>query len=309
MGYGVKTRERGSVPWNAQGQASDISGMAKEMWRPPLSQIRVVITMASQTQFEDCVGQMQSAVDPASISSEESLLLYGLHKQAVYGDAEAKQPCVGCAALPLLRCDAAVLDRMRRPFYDVLAMDKWKAWQSRKGMSAEAARAEFIAIASGILAKRGVASSPSTPTPTPVPLKRAASTPDASSGQSSPVPRAAARFEVRDGSVTCVGLSLVPWSTTAVPVPCMTHLYSQQSNSSSKLRISNDKASAVAGPVKKTGTLLKQRDFLKGWRARYFILENKTLYYYKQQRDALPRGAVVLESVRVRWGYSLLASV
>jgi hypothetical protein len=53
--------------------------------------------------------------------------------------------------------------------------------------------------------------------------------------------------------------------------------------------------------VKKTGFLLKQRDFVKGWRQRYFILEKKMLCYYKQQRDTLPRGAVMLEQVRRRF--------
>ncbi len=48
----------------------------------------------------------------------------------------------------------------------------------------------------------------------------------------------------------------------------------------------------------KRGSLLKQRDFMKGWRSRYFVLEGKMLSYYKQRTDPLPRGALFLANVR-----------
>ena len=63
--------------------------------------------------------------------------------------------------------------------------------------------------------------------------------------------------------------------------------------------LTSSPAAATSAPMRKTGILLKQRDFMKGWRQRFFILENKMLYYYKQQRDPLPRGTVSLENVRV----------
>ncbi len=40
---------------------------------------------------------------------------------------------------------------MRRPFYDVLATDKWNAWRAQKGMTADAARDAFVALVDTVL--------------------------------------------------------------------------------------------------------------------------------------------------------------
>ncbi|MDR3742380.1 MAG: acyl-CoA-binding protein [Terracidiphilus sp.] len=42
--------------------------------------------------FDAIVAEVQTRLDPASVSPKESLALYGLHKQAEFGDAEDKQP-------------------------------------------------------------------------------------------------------------------------------------------------------------------------------------------------------------------------
>jgi hypothetical protein len=57
-------------------------------------------------------------------------------------------------------------------------------------------------------------------------------------------------------------------------------------------------SAAPPEPTVKKGSLLKQRDIMKGWRRRYFVLEGKLLSYYKERTDTVPRGAVFLAHVR-----------
>jgi acyl-CoA-binding protein len=48
--------------------------------------------MASLAEFERCVARVQNDMDPSALTPSESLTLYGLHKQAIKGDAPAQQP-------------------------------------------------------------------------------------------------------------------------------------------------------------------------------------------------------------------------
>lgn len=78
--------------------------------------------MATLEQFEDAAKRVQNL--PKRPSNDVLLELYGLYKQATEGDVTGKRP--------------GMLDPRGRA--------KWDAWSSRKGMSAEEARAKYVAL-------------------------------------------------------------------------------------------------------------------------------------------------------------------
>lgn len=78
--------------------------------------------MATVDEFQDAAKRVQSL--PKRPSNDVLLELYGLYKQATDGDVSGKRPGM----------------------LDVRGRAKWDAWSGRKGMSAEQARAEYVAL-------------------------------------------------------------------------------------------------------------------------------------------------------------------
>jgi diazepam-binding inhibitor (GABA receptor modulator, acyl-CoA-binding protein) len=78
--------------------------------------------MASVEEFEQAVERVQSL--PQRPSNDVLLQLYGLFKQATEGDVSTKRPGM----------------------LDVKGRAKWDAWSSRKGLDAEQARAQYVAL-------------------------------------------------------------------------------------------------------------------------------------------------------------------
>lgn len=78
--------------------------------------------MATIEEFEAAVERVQKL--PKRPDNDTLLELYGLFKQAKEGDATGKRP--------------GMLDLRGRA--------KWDAWASRKGMSADEAREEYVAL-------------------------------------------------------------------------------------------------------------------------------------------------------------------
>ena len=58
-------------------------------------------------------------------------------------------------------------------------------------------------------------------------------------------------------------------------------------------------SSAYLIESKKDGILFKQRDFVKGWRPRYFILQQSFLEYYIDKEDAAPRKSMDVRGCEV----------
>jgi acyl-CoA-binding protein len=79
--------------------------------------------MATQEDLENAVKRVNALSKAPSTS--EMLDLYGLYKQATTGDATGSRPGL----------------------FDPKGRAKWDAWSSRKGMSAESARTEYVALA------------------------------------------------------------------------------------------------------------------------------------------------------------------
>eukprot|EP00736_Rhodelphis_marinus_P010257 Rmarinus@m.3459 len=52
--------------------------------------------------------------------------------------------------------------------------------------------------------------------------------------------------------------------------------------------------------MRKEGYLKKQGGTIKTWKSRYFILDNKSLYYYKDQRSDIPLGLIPLYASHVK---------
>ncbi|XP_026865338.1 acyl-CoA-binding domain-containing protein 7 [Electrophorus electricus] len=67
-------------------------------------------------------------------SDQELLDLYGLYKQAIFGDINIDRPGM----------------------LDMKGKAKWEAWDSRKGMSKEDAMTAYIALAKGTIDKYGM---------------------------------------------------------------------------------------------------------------------------------------------------------
>ena len=78
--------------------------------------------MATEEEFQAAVDRVQGL--PSRPSNDALLELYGLYKQATAGDVSGKRP--------------GMLDVKGRAKYD--------AWAGRKGMSAEDARAAYVAV-------------------------------------------------------------------------------------------------------------------------------------------------------------------
>lgn len=78
--------------------------------------------MASVEEFESAVERVQKL--PKRPNNDVLLELYGLYKQATAGDVTGKRP--------------GMLDMRGRAKFD--------AWSTRKGMSAEEARRQYVAV-------------------------------------------------------------------------------------------------------------------------------------------------------------------
>uniref|UniRef100_A0A7S2FKY6 PH domain-containing protein n=1 Tax=Haptolina brevifila TaxID=156173 RepID=A0A7S2FKY6_9EUKA len=52
--------------------------------------------------------------------------------------------------------------------------------------------------------------------------------------------------------------------------------------------------------VAKAGWLVKQGGLVRGFKKRYFVLQQGLLYYFKSDQSTSPQGTVLLESVQVR---------
>jgi hypothetical protein len=59
------------------------------------------------------------------------------------------------------------------------------------------------------------------------------------------------------------------------------------------------KQSIAVDGLRKQGTLYKQRDLMKGWRPRHFVLQDNLLSYYIEQDDASPRNTLDLSGCSV----------
>uniref|UniRef100_A0A914XK17 ACB domain-containing protein n=1 Tax=Plectus sambesii TaxID=2011161 RepID=A0A914XK17_9BILA len=78
--------------------------------------------------FETAAAQVKSL--KTSPSNDELLELYGLYKQATTGDNNTSKPWV-----------------------DPKGRAKWEAWEGRKGMSQDDAKAAYIEVVQTLLAK------------------------------------------------------------------------------------------------------------------------------------------------------------
>ncbi len=79
--------------------------------------------MATVEEFEAAAKAVNALAK--SPGTSDMLELYGLYKQASVGDATGSRPGM----------------------FDPRARAKWDAWSARKGMSAEGARAAYLALA------------------------------------------------------------------------------------------------------------------------------------------------------------------
>ena len=238
-------------------------------------------------------------------------------------------PCllIFAVCITAARCRTPVTACWCRPFYDVIATDKWKAWAAQRGKTREAARTEFIKSVSAFLGPSGddddaaasygsgdversisplrtagglsvmdrVFSSDNLSALPPAPSSAvpAASVGDATVANGSPHAGSPA-LRVPRGSNASVHDSLTP-AQASVPE-------TRRSKSTNAVAGMDSGVPASPAPtpelVGRAGMLLKQRDIMKGWRERYFVLEGKLLSYYKQKTDTVPRGAVFLANVR-----------
>lgn len=78
--------------------------------------------MATEEEFQAAVDRVQSL--PKTPSNDALLELYGLFKQATVGDVTGKRPGM----------------------MNVKGRAKYDAWAKRQGMSADAARAEYVRV-------------------------------------------------------------------------------------------------------------------------------------------------------------------
>ncbi len=78
--------------------------------------------MATKEEFDAAVDRVQKL--PKKPSNDDLLELYGLFKQATVGDVTGKRPGM----------------------LDVKGRAKHDAWEKRRGMSAEAARAAYLLV-------------------------------------------------------------------------------------------------------------------------------------------------------------------
>ncbi len=79
--------------------------------------------MATVEELEDAVRRVNALAKTPS--TDRMLELYGLYKQATSGDVKTSRPGM----------------------FDVKGRAKWDAWSSRKGMTEDAARTAYVALA------------------------------------------------------------------------------------------------------------------------------------------------------------------
>lgn len=56
--------------------------------------------------------------------------------------------------------------------------------------------------------------------------------------------------------------------------------------------INSDESSIIAPRIIMEGTMYKQRDVFKGWRSRYFVLDDYFLHYYLKKGDEIPKKSI-----------------
>ncbi len=83
--------------------------------------------------FDDAVARVKTL--PKAPPPKTLLDLYGLYKQATEGDVQGTRPGM----------------------LDLRARAKFDAWSTRKGMGAEGAMAEYVALVGRLLAEHGLA--------------------------------------------------------------------------------------------------------------------------------------------------------
>jgi diazepam-binding inhibitor (GABA receptor modulating acyl-CoA-binding protein) len=83
----------------------------------------------TQEQFEDAAARVQKL--PKRPDNDTLLELYGLYKHATEGDATGKRPGL----------------------FDVKGRAKFDAWAGRKGMSADKARDQYVALVDRLAGK------------------------------------------------------------------------------------------------------------------------------------------------------------
>ena len=90
--------------------------------------------MTDISRFEEVAQKIRDAADTdavKSLSNEKQLEIYGLFKQGSEGDNTQANPGMMC--MPKTKA-------------------KWQAWEDRKGMSQDDAKAAYIELVEGILA-------------------------------------------------------------------------------------------------------------------------------------------------------------
>ncbi|XP_041708092.1 acyl-CoA-binding domain-containing protein 7-like isoform X3 [Coregonus clupeaformis] len=85
--------------------------------------------MSLQAEFERVADDVKKV--KSRPSDQELLDVYGLYKQAIFGDINIDKPGM----------------------LDMKGKAKWEAWDSRKGMSKEDAMTAYIALAKEIISK------------------------------------------------------------------------------------------------------------------------------------------------------------
>merc|ERR1711934_1080883 len=83
--------------------------------------------------FEEATAFVTTWENGKKASNEEKLAAYSLFKQATVGDVNTSRPGM----------------------FDFAGKSKWDAWEARKGMSAEEAKAEYIQVIKTQLDKYG----------------------------------------------------------------------------------------------------------------------------------------------------------
>ncbi|CAL8098006.1 unnamed protein product [Calicophoron daubneyi] len=86
--------------------------------------------MSLVSKFEKIAEEVRKLTSPAT--DEEKLALYGLYKQANFGDISTDPP---------------------NPSESIVGRAKWEAWNSRKGMSQDEAMAEYVVYAQKMIDK------------------------------------------------------------------------------------------------------------------------------------------------------------
>lgn len=158
------------------------------------------------------------------------------------------------------------------PSSNVILKSKWEAWMACGGLDIETAITEYLSIVDKLcpnlkISIRGVAPSAGT----------------RASIQSLPKPKESSRFN-----------SLINTPQKDI-TPVVVVVNKQKVDIISSNKNTNDMMSGVV----KEGTLFKKRDHLKGWRERYFRMQDNFLHYYLEPTDAVPKRSMALAGVIV----------